>query len=115
MIDPEFDKGEPGWESGLAATLIGGFLLLTAAIGIVFNIQVAEAGPRIMDRTDARLHAILTVFILGVASWTIFVGLKLAFRGRGPLAASGRSLGFMAAAAWAAFALGQTFVLVPRL
>jgi hypothetical protein len=41
MKDPELAwEGKPGWESRLASTLIGGFLMLTASVEMVFNVRL---------------------------------------------------------------------------
>jgi hypothetical protein len=114
MKDPQVgSEGEPGWEPGLASTLIGGFLMLTAAVGMVFNILVASTGRSVMSRSDARLHGISTAIILACAFWAAAWGLRLGVRGRGSLAIAGRSLGVTAAVMWLLFAIGQAFVLVP--
>jgi hypothetical protein len=114
MKDPEFDaEREPSWESGLASTLIGGFLMLTASIGMVFNVMIASVGRSIMNRTDARLHGISTAIILACVLWAAACGLRLGVRGRGALAVAGRSLGVAAVVMWLIFAVGQAFVLVP--
>jgi hypothetical protein len=114
MKDPQSgSEGEPGWESGLASTLIGGFLMLTAAVGMVFNILVASSGRSVMSRSDARLHGISTAIILACAFWAAACGLRLGMRGHGSLAIAGRSLGVTAVIMWLLFAIGQAFVLVP--
>ncbi len=104
---------EPGWESGLASTLIGGFLMLTATVGMVFNVLIASVGRTIMSRSDARLHGISTAIILACVFWAAACGLRLSVRGRGSLAIAGRSLGVTAVVMWLLFAIGQAFVLVP--
>ena len=106
-------EGEPSWEAGLASTLIGGFLMLTACIGMVFNILVASIGRSVMGRLDARLHGIGTTIILACVLWAATCGLRLGLRGSGSLAIAGRSLGATAIVMWLLFAIGQTFVLVP--
>jgi len=98
-------------ESGLASTLLGGFLLLAAAIGLVLNVQIATAGRTIMDRADARLHGIGTALVLACVVWAVVCGIRIS--GRGALAQSGRVLLVLAGLVWALFALGQAFVLAP--
>jgi hypothetical protein len=114
MKGPELgSEGEPGWEAGLASTLIGGFLMITASVGMVFNVSVASVGRSIMSRSDAQLHGVSTAIILVCVFWAAASGLWLGVRGRGSLALAGRSLGVTAIIMWLLFAVGQAFVLVP--
>jgi hypothetical protein len=113
MKDPELAwEGKPGWESRLASTLIGGFLMLTASVEMVFNVLVASVGRSIRSRFDARSHGISTVIVLACVLWAAACGLRLGLRGRGGLAVAGRTLG-VAVILWLLFALGQVMVLVP--
>jgi hypothetical protein len=114
MKDPQldWDRGHD-WESGLASTLIAGFLMLTASVGMVFNLLVAALGRSIMGHADARLHGLSTAIILACAFWAAACGLRLGIRGRGGLAVAGRSLGVTAVVMWLVFAIGQAFVLAP--
>ena len=114
MKDPQLDwERGPDWESGLASTLIGGFLMIAAAVGIVFNILLASVSRSIMGQSDARLHGLSTTIVLACVFWTAACGLRLSVRGRGGLAVAGRSLGVAAVVMWLVFAIGQAFVLVP--
>ena len=91
--------------------LTGGFLLLTAAVGLVFDVLVAAAGLSVMNRTDVRLHAAGTGVLLVGVVWTFAAGPR---GGRGPLGQAGRLLLVLAAVMWVLFAVGPVFVLAQR-
>jgi hypothetical protein len=106
-------------ECGLASMLLGGFLVLAAALGFILNALVAVHGRSILTPFQVRLHALATATVVTLMFWAVRVGMRLSFAaaGRTPgagspsaLAGAGFVLNVLAGTLWLLFAFNAAFV-----